>query len=241
MNNKKNLTPSVSLSVCQRDCAVRLSSLANTLLQREWTDTLNKRRYTARDVGLFVRMYISHADSHSSVLQTLQSDIVPRLLEADDDAQHANGYPTLTTATFGLFYNPVYRAVVDSWLSIVEAHEAACANVCGSRTRDDEHIPDVVLEDEDHYTGGAAGAAGGAMLSQARSTQYSQAAANRRGGGGAVSTGSSGRGGRGGGGGGVGRDGGKKKVLDVTDLPDIDDADFNVDHASEETMQLVGL
>jgi hypothetical protein len=57
-------------------------------------------------------------------LQTLVNDVMSRIEAVGDSLKdHAPGYPTLSLATFALYYAPVYRMIGMLWVAIVEKFE----------------------------------------------------------------------------------------------------------------------
>ena len=58
------------------------------------------------------------------MLQTLVNDVMSRIEAVGDSLKdHAPGYPTLSLATFALYYAPVYRMIGMLWVAIVENFE----------------------------------------------------------------------------------------------------------------------
>jgi hypothetical protein len=129
-------------------------------------------------------MNIKWAPLAGELLQNLLQDVLPRLFEISNDAdgedrgqssevekrgsaqqqQHAQGYPTLTMGTFGLFYVPMFRAVYDCWVAIVGGHEVAVANAtaaaatAASADDDEDGVED---DDENNDANGSGTGRGG--------------------------------------------------------------------------------
>jgi hypothetical protein len=108
------MSASKSLWACSLDCASRLSRVCSSLLRRDWTDAVIKKRgYTSKDVGYFLTIEIKWAPLALVLLKNIVSDVLPKLLDLEDGKGHAHGYPTLTISSFNLYYTPVFKVSVD--------------------------------------------------------------------------------------------------------------------------------
>ena len=71
-------------------------------------------------LSLSLSLYLSLSLSLSLSPLPLCLSLSLRLLEMDDKKGHADGYPTLSLATFGLYYKPLFTALYDCWAIIIE-------------------------------------------------------------------------------------------------------------------------
>eukprot|EP01041_Mallomonas_annulata_P003326 gene3326-6581_t len=100
--------------------STRLSNLCDQLLRVNWVDTLNNRRYGAKDVGILVKMNLKWASDAIERCHVVATDILSRVIldqvMDDDNVDRLQEYPTLTTASFVCFYNPLFDVIVDCWV-----------------------------------------------------------------------------------------------------------------------------
>ncbi|CAM9484206.1 unnamed protein product, partial [Sphacelaria rigidula] len=93
----------------------RLSTLCFTLLQRDWGGGDMKFIYKSSTLGALVRSHLRWAADPLSAIEVLSTEVVTLLLETGDCLGPAEGYPTLTAASFIHFFTPLLQALVTCW------------------------------------------------------------------------------------------------------------------------------
>ncbi|CAM9399323.1 unnamed protein product [Ectocarpus sp. 13 AM-2016] len=88
----------------------KLSSLCLTLLQRDWSEGDLKFVYKSSTLGVLVRAHLRWAKDPLQAVEVMASEVLPLLLETGDCLGPAEGYPTLTAASFSHFYTPLLQA-----------------------------------------------------------------------------------------------------------------------------------
>ncbi|CBJ26655.1 conserved unknown protein [Ectocarpus siliculosus] len=93
----------------------KLSSLCLTLLQRDWSEGDLKFVYKSSTLGVLVRAHLRWAKDPLQAVEVMGSEVLPLLLETGDCLGPAEGYPTLTAASFSHFYTPLLQALLSCW------------------------------------------------------------------------------------------------------------------------------
>eukprot|EP00903_Cladosiphon_okamuranus_P011447 g10784.t1 len=93
----------------------KLSSLCLTLLQRDWSEGDLKFVYKSSTLGVLVRTHLRWAKDQLQAVEVMSSEVLPLLLETGDCLGPADGYPTLTAASFPHFYTPLLQALLTCW------------------------------------------------------------------------------------------------------------------------------
>ncbi|CAN0219224.1 unnamed protein product, partial [Pylaiella littoralis] len=93
----------------------KLSSLCLTLLQRDWSEGDLKFVYKSSTLGVLVRAHLRWAVDRLQAIEVMASEVLPLLLETGECLGPAEGYPTLTAASFSHFYTPLLQALLFCW------------------------------------------------------------------------------------------------------------------------------
>eukprot|EP00904_Undaria_pinnatifida_P010786 jgi/Undpi1/6838/HiC_scaffold_21.g09314.m1 len=93
----------------------KLSTLCLNLLQRDWSNGDMKFVYKSSTLGVLVRTHLRWARDPLEAAEVMSSEMLPLLLETGECLGPAEGYPTLTAASFSHFFTPVLQALVTCW------------------------------------------------------------------------------------------------------------------------------
>jgi hypothetical protein len=99
-----------------------MSSLCDDMLRREWKDSINKRKYSQRDVSVLVRLSILRAAQPITRIEVLVDNVLPELRETDDCQGPVPGYPTLSASTFVLYFATILQCISTCWKKTLEEH-----------------------------------------------------------------------------------------------------------------------
>lgn len=99
-----------------------LSLLCDDILRRNWKDSINKRKYSVKDIFVLVKISVKWALKPYQRIQILVDDVLMELKDTDNWLGPAENYPTLTAASFVLYFSAIFQSIGEQWMLTIEAY-----------------------------------------------------------------------------------------------------------------------
>ena len=104
------------------ECSSKLARISDRLLQLSWVnDTIGKRKFTSKDVGILARIMVQYAED--PILKVLSVIGVLDSINHDIEDDNATNYPTAKSSTYILFYSPLYQALTRLLTDLVDSYK----------------------------------------------------------------------------------------------------------------------
>jgi hypothetical protein len=100
--------------------AAELSTLCDDAMRREWRDSINKRKYSTKDLLALVKLSIRWALHPTSRIETLVDEVLPELLQTRDRQGPTDAYPTLLASSFVLYFTGIFQSISERWKYCME-------------------------------------------------------------------------------------------------------------------------